>query len=143
MIGLFFWAIFILILELKRLFEHFQKPVEQQNNEKYKIMRYVDQMRDYLGFEKFKYLIFISSIINNGIYIIYYFLSMLYVGDFYYQTITSFLFINRILKISETLYIDFDKIDYSVGPNITISLKSIITIIHITITFVIVILKPS
>lgn len=133
MIGVICWAILILIIEIRRLSQNFQKPIEHQEDEKKKIVRYIDQMREYLGVKHFKQITILSSLLNNSVYVIYYFLVMLTIHYEPIQIITGFLMIDRIFKFSDTFDLDFDKVDYIVGNDFVLGLRSVIVVLHVTV----------
>lgn len=137
MIGVVSLAILILVFELRKLFQNFQTPIEHQEDEKKKIVKYIDQMREYLGVKNFKQITILSSFINNGIYVIYYLLSMFLIGYEPYQVVTGFLLIDRIFRFSDTFDLDFDRVDYIVGNDFVLGLRSVIVVLHITVTLAI------
>lgn len=142
MIAILIWAALVLALETRTFVSHFKVSDEIQKKEKSELLDYLNQMRSYLGLTTFKRIAILSSCIINCIYIFYYTASCLYIDIESYRIISSFMIIDRIFKILETFELDFDKIDYVVGSDVVIGLRTLIAIIHVIITLIILIVQP-
>lgn len=136
MISVSFWLSLVLFLELRNLLKPYKLSFDTQTKKKNEILDFLDQMRSYLGLSTFKRIVILSSLIINGIYIFYYFTSALVINLHFYVVLNSFLLLYRIFKISDTLDIDFEKIDFVEEEESVLSIRSILIIMHAIITLI-------
>lgn len=136
------WALLILFIEFRKLSKNFQTPIEKQDDERKQVLDYIYQMKDYLGLKTFKIITILSSIVNNGIYIAYFLSSIIAIEYEPYQILCGFFFVDRVFKIFEFFELDINKMNFIIGSDVVIGIRSIVVIVHVFVTLLVLIINP-